>query len=621
DDLPVAASRSDSGTIEIAAESTDLEPRFTDEEEGGGPRHFRGADVVDRPDRRRLVTLLVAVPVLLFLVLLLGWAVDSAALSGQVMRNVEMSGRPVGGLGEASLPDVVGDVAHDLEARPVAIRSGENTYETTAAEIGLTVDRDATVEAALDAGRSDPLLVRPFKWLGSFFSTRQVPVEYTVDEATVGLKLFELQGGTIQPAHDPTIQLTDQGFTVVPGTNGSGIDAHAVADDLPVAASRSDSGTIEIAAESTDLEPRFTDEEAQELADRANEMTADGITLKAADTEVRVEPAQLRSWLDPVPRDDELTLAINGQRVTEALPQVFAGLSHEPVNATFTLEGGRPRVVPSRPGVACCGDDSADRVWQALDAGEPVATLETTEVEPEITTDEANSWGIVEPIGGNHAWQNGAATTAGPGFTTYHAAGEPRVTNIHRIADLVRGAVIPPGEEFSINDYVGERTVAKGFVEAGAIRDGVHVPEVGGGVSQFATTTFNAAFFAGLDIDEYQAHTEYFSRYPPGREATMGYPYPDLRFTNDTPYGILIWTSYTDTSLTVTFYSTHYWDADQTAISEGMSDLCRVVTTTRTRSAPDHPADTDQFQATYRPAEGIGCQGQPTAPIPPDAAG
>ena len=48
--------------------------------------------------------------------------------------------------------------------------------------------------------------------------------------------------------------------------------------------------------------------------------------------------------------------------------------------------------------------------------------------------------------------------------------------------------------------------------------------EIGGGVSQFATTMFNAAFFAGLDIDEYQAHSEYFDRYPCGREATMGYP-------------------------------------------------------------------------------------------------
>ena len=131
-------------------------------------------------------------------------------------------------------------------------------------------------------------------------------------------------------------------------------------------------------------------------------------------------------------------------------------------------------------------------------------------------------------MGGNHAWRSGAPTTAAPGFTTYHDPTGARITNIHRMADLVRGAVIAPGASFSINDHVGERTAEKGFVAAGAIRDGQHVEEIGGGVSQFATTMFNAAYFAGLQIDESQAHSEYFDRYPRGREATMGFPAPDL---------------------------------------------------------------------------------------------
>ncbi|HZM31783.1 MAG TPA: VanW family protein, partial [Acidimicrobiales bacterium] len=179
--------------------------------------------------------------------------------------------------------------------------------------------------------------------------------------------------------------------------------------------------------------------------------------------------------------------------------------------------------------------------------------------------------------------------------------------NIHRIADLVRGAVIQPGGTFSVNGHVGPRTTDKGFVEAGAIRDGVHVEEVGGGVSQFATTTFNAAYFAGLDIVTYQAHTESFSRYPPGREATMGYPNPDLRIRNNTPYCVLIWTSYTANSVTVTMYSTPHASGEQTGISESMNGNCRVVTTTRTRTFPDGHTENDSFRAQYRPGEGQFC--------------
>ncbi|HET7719864.1 MAG TPA: VanW family protein, partial [Acidimicrobiales bacterium] len=182
------------------------------------------------------------------------------------------------------------------------------------------------------------------------------------------------------------------------------------------------------------------------------------------------------------------------------------------------------------------------------------------------------------------------------------------VTNIHRIADLVRGALIPPGGSFSVNGHVGRRTTENGFVAAGAIRNGEHVNEVGGGVSQFATTLFNAAYFAGLDITTYQAHSEYFSRYPRGREATMGFPNPDLVLQNNTPYGVMIWTSYTASSLTVTLYSTPYALGEQTGIREGSSGNCRVVTTTRTRTFVDgSPPVTDEFRATYRPGPGQFC--------------
>jgi vancomycin resistance protein YoaR len=73
-------------------------------------------------------------------------------------------------------------------------------------------------------------------------------------------------------------------------------------------------------------------------------------------------------------------------------------------------------------------------------------------------------------------------------------------------------------------------------------------------VSQFATTLFNAVYFAGLDIIERQAHSYWFSRYPMGHEATLGYPEPDLIFKNDSAAGVLIHTSYSGTSITIDLY-------------------------------------------------------------------
>ena len=139
-------------------------------------------------------------------------------------------------------------------------------------------------------------------------------------------------------------------------------------------------------------------------------------------------------------------------------------------------------------------------------------------------------------------------------FTTYHYCCSARVTNIHLFADLVDGAVVKPGERFSLNRRVGERTTEKGFVEAGTLVNGTLVRGVGGGVSQFATTFYNAAFWGGYEDVFHMPHSGYFPRYPEGIEATINWPDIDLIFRNNSPGDVLIRAEYTDTSLIVKFF-------------------------------------------------------------------
>jgi vancomycin resistance protein YoaR len=133
--------------------------------------------------------------------------------------------------------------------------------------------------------------------------------------------------------------------------------------------------------------------------------------------------------------------------------------------------------------------------------------------------------------------------------------------------------VLKPGETFSLNETVGERTAENGFVKGFIIENGIFKEDFGGGVSQSATTTFNAAFFAGLEDVEHKPHSFYIDRYPIGREATVAWGLVDLKFKNDTPYGILIEagiepsTPSTSGSMTVRMWSTKYWD-----ITAGVSD-------------------------------------------------
>ena len=126
--------------------------------------------------------------------------------------------------------------------------------------------------------------------------------------------------------------------------------------------------------------------------------------------------------------------------------------------------------------------------------------------------------------------------------------------------------MLKPGEVFSLNGIVGERTAANGFVKGFIIKGGKFKEELGGGVSQSATTTFNAMFFAGLKDIQHQPHTLYIDRYPAGREATVAWPSLDLKFQNDTKYGVLV-QAYRNSgagsgrgSITVRMWSTKTYD-------------------------------------------------------------
>ena len=140
-------------------------------------------------------------------------------------------------------------------------------------------------------------------------------------------------------------------------------------------------------------------------------------------------------------------------------------------------------------------------------------------------------------------------------FTTPHACCLPRVTNIQRAAKILDGTIIPAGATFSLNEALGERTKARGFVPAPQINAGELEDAVGGGVSQMGTNTFNAAFFAGLRLVVHTPHEFWITRYPPGREATISWGGPEMIVENDWPAAILMKVGDTGTALTVSMYS------------------------------------------------------------------
>ncbi|HEX7169011.1 MAG TPA: VanW family protein, partial [Acidimicrobiales bacterium] len=488
---------------------------------------------------------------------------------------------------------VVSDVAKEFEGASIRVSAPGGGFTTDARTLGVSVAEASTVQAAFDTGRDGSVLRRIASWIGSWLGGRAVELEVLVDEAAAHRTVREKDPGPRTEPKEPQLVWEKTDYKVVDGAPGKGLDAADVIDALPDAAAKGEPFVVRV--DRGEVEPRFSDDDAEHLVDRAKELVDEPVQVTAGSTRARVPVTTVRSWVRSQADDDGLRLTLDDDAVLEDVGKLLAAAGTPATETTFAVEGGAVKVTPGKAGTKCCAPTAADVLEEAiLIEGDPGASVDLplTAREPAITEAEAGALRITEPVGA---------------FTTKHKAGEPRVQNIHRIADLIRGEVIEPGKTLSVNKVVGRRTKERGFVAAPVIEDGKFSEDVGGGISQFATTLFNAAFFAGLDFAEYQSHSIYISRYPYGREATLSYPKPDLIIENTTPYGVLVWPTYTKDSITVTLYSTKYVTATQSGQTQSPRGACTRVVTERTRAYVDGRTDKDSVAATYRPAEGVNC--------------
>ncbi|HEY6067272.1 MAG TPA: VanW family protein, partial [Gaiellaceae bacterium] len=170
-----------------------------------------------------------------------------------------------------------------------------------------------------------------------------------------------------------------------------------------------------------------------------------------------------------------------------------------------------------------------------------LAKISVTPLAVSRTTEQAQAMGIVGLVGS---------------YETFYGGDANRINNVQLVSHLIDGTLIGPGATFSFNGTTGERSAAKGFLEAPVIINGEVTTGLGGGVCQVSTTVFNAAYEAGLPIVERTNHALYISHYPQGRDATVNYPDVDLKFRNDTGGWLLLRTWVGSSSLTVALYGT-----------------------------------------------------------------
>ncbi len=546
---------------------------------------------------RRLGLVLLSLPALAVVAVLSAFGIDAAVHSGEVARNVTIDGRPIGGLGEAELESVVSRVADRYAEFEVVIQAPGRSFTYTAGELGLTVDEESTLASALGTGREFGTTDQLMSWATSFTDERDAPVLFTLDPEQTAAVIDADPAALLSNPVEPRFDGSTGRIAVTRGELGWRLQGDVVARALEGVVPVDGRFTVEVAW--NPFAGVVDDQELAKAVLEAKALASDSITVAVNGHVGIIGEKTITRWITSRLESGELRPVMDEERVLASLERFLTDFTTPGTPPTFDVVDGEVEITLGEPALACCDPSSVAAVIAATrrTVGRS-ADLTPRMLEPDGGLARAEALGIDEVVGE---------------FTTKHACCRNRVVNIQRIADLVRGVVIEPGETFSINDFVGFRTRENGFVADGSIQNGHFIDDVGGGISQFATTMFNAAFFAGLDFDEYQSHSIYISRYPYGREATLSFPKPDLIVTNNTPYGMLIWTSYTDTSITVELWSTPYFEVTQTGQSSGrVGSACTRVTTFRERVTPDGEVLKDSVFATYRPGEGRDCNGNPT---------
>ncbi|MBU1227816.1 MAG: VanW family protein [Actinobacteria bacterium] len=528
----------------------------------------------------RTTLIAIAVPVALIVWATAVFAMDRASNGGEVLGSVSVAGTDLGGLSEAEARRALLDLQERLSTDPITVTVAGDTFSLLPSEVGFSIDVESVLEEAMSHGRRGGVAGQFGWWLGSLAGGDTLSPTLVTGYSRAALDQV-LDRWVIEsidnPAYEGGVEVVGGRVAPVYPKTGIGIDNDESA--RLVAAALVDFTRTPIELPTQVITPTRTPAELDAIVARYEAEAADlidsPVTLSWLTPPVSVKFDQallsesLRARLVS-PDSDELEFYFDADPLITYLLGIRDQIEQPPVDAKIVARMDEQlTIIPGRSELLIDESAVAGALLQASRSATKAGAFPFKEgTPPNLSTQEAEDLHV--------------DTLLYRATTYFPCCGDQtnlnRIQNIKRIAEEVDGALVMPGETWSLNEYVGQRTIEDGYARAGAIIGPIvqccdNAANIGGGVSQFATTLYNAVFFSGVKDIAHTPHTLYFSRYPMGREATLGYPTPDVVFQNNTDAAILIDTDADDTSVTVRFYGNN----GGLEVESGLSDQRNFV--------------------------------------------
>ena len=558
----------DESGVAAASEGADDESEEARDEQAAAepaPPEQKKSEAV-APARRRRLLLALGAAALLVLV----WGAAAFATTQHIFAGSTVSGVAVGNMSPAQAESTVAGAINAQLGQPVTLVVGNATDTLVPAESGVSVDARASVE------RLTGFTLNPLTLIGRLRGA-DVDAVTRVDARSLTTALDARLDVLAVGASDAGVTLNGTTPVLVPGSIGTGLDVDSavttLSENWPL-------GRETIELPDGEARPAITDEEAQTLIDKVLTPLLSGdftITVEGTDAAARawrptvvLTPEQLAELVRIGTADGDITASLDPQGLRETVLAAMGPEIESPVqDATWTIEGradAKPVYVEAHGGTVVDADALAANVLTAATqdggAGERRIALPMIDQAPAVTTPAAD-WGMNQVIGE---------------YSTPYYPDAARTQNLVAGTAAINGTIVMPGGVFSLTDALGPIDEEHGFASAGVVTNGQHTDAMGGGLSQVATTVFNAGFEAGMDDVEHTPHNYWFTRYPAGREATLWTGNLDVKFGNSTPTAVMVQAWAVDGEVHVRLWGTPYY---QVSIDNGTPHNYRAYQTQR----------------------------------------
>ena len=535
-----------------------------------------------------------------------------AVAADKVPAGATVDGVPIGGLRAAAAEERLRLQLGPRSRQPIRISGGGVTTTLDPAAAGLSLDVPGSVRAA-GGGRD----FRPARLWAYFTGGEPIDAQVAVDRSRLDAAVEDLATRVDAQPVDGAVTFTEGRAVRTAAVDGQRLSRGGTRESIIRAYLGNEPAELRVDV----LRPAISDVAVDEaMTSFARPATAAPIRLVLARHEVKVPPRLYAPAISLTPDGGRLAPTLDIDALVAALRPVSATVPGRPVPARIVVSRGRARVVPSRAGITFDRSDLARTFLAAVarPAGQRRVPVLGATAHADFTTADARRLKVTQRV----------AT-----FSTRFAFADYRNVNLARGAALLDGTLLRPGQTFSFNRTVGRPSRARGFVKGYVISGGVFTEDAGGGLSQLATTLYNASFFAGLEDVRHEVHSVYSPRFPKGREATVDYGRSDLRFRNDSPYGVLVTAHVTpstrasDGTVTVSLWSTRRWDVTtrtgtefhrrQPAVRHRRGASCEAavgypgfsvhVYRVFHRPGQQRPVRTERTTAVYEPSDTVVC--------------